>query len=342
MKSISLKNVLMGEIVTFLEEEEMSCLVTQKSLVELISQLVLYKEEGIPLFPEIFIIDDIDIIKKILKPSIFYEIGSGDKNEKTILKALKKCAPLTKGGWAIYIHRNSEVFDYGVFRSGNNILSVSIMEALIDNGTQDVKAILIHQVAEKMIEVKGVLAEPLMINFSTQETTISPIDKQKEFINFITSKVESNLQEKSKKFFRLLFLEVLQDGHGTLACIIDTKKKEIPKKLKDGTILKKRIDVPEAINELNRNDDLQANYKIEGCLALISGMMQSDGITVFSNKGEIIAYNVFIKHPDKLSKNKTTGGARSRTFLALCDLIGQGIEAAYIQSQDGRIEIKGK
>ena len=132
----------------------------------------------------------------------------------------------------------------------------------------------------------------------------------------------------------------MQKGHGTLACVINSTKKELPRKLHDGIILKTKISIPETIKEVLDKDDLQANSILEGQFSLISGMMQSDGITVFKNNGEVAAYNVFVKHPTKLLKTSTSGGARSRTYLTLCDMIGNGIESAYIQSQDGKIEHK--
>ena len=44
----------------------MQCLATQDGLPELISQLLYYKEEGKALYPEIYIFDDLELIKKIL------------------------------------------------------------------------------------------------------------------------------------------------------------------------------------------------------------------------------------------------------------------------------------
>ena len=49
-KPISLRTVIQGESVAFLDKEDMQCLVTLKGLVELINQLVNYKEEGEYLF----------------------------------------------------------------------------------------------------------------------------------------------------------------------------------------------------------------------------------------------------------------------------------------------------
>jgi hypothetical protein len=340
-KPISLRPVLIGESVTFLNQENMECLITQNGLVELISQLVYYKEEGKSLYPEIFIFDNLELVKKVLPLSQFCSIGSGDKTKSTMLKALKKCAPLTENGWAIYILRKDDTFEYGVFRAGSSILSVSISETLIDNGSDDLKAILIHQVADKLIEVKGVRADTLIISFGSQEdTNNSPTENQSKFIDCIVKSVKAELKEPTINFLKKVFLQVLQKGHGTLACVIDNKKRELPKKLNDGIILVQKINIPKIVSELLDKNDLQANAELEGNFALIVGMMQSDGITVFTDNGEVSSYNVFVKHPEKLKKTITSGGARSRTYLTLCDMIGKGIESAYIQSQDGKIEYK--
>jgi hypothetical protein len=340
-KPISLRPLLVSASVEFLGEEEMDCLTTQDGLPELISQLLYYKEEGKSLYPEIYIFDDLELVKKVLPNSQFCFIGNGIKNKETMLKALKKCAPLTEKGWAIYILRKQTEFDYGVFRAGTSILSMSISETLIDDGTEELKVILIHQVAEKLIEVKGIKADTLLVSYGSHVNfKNSPTDNQLKFIETIAKCVKKERKDPVINFFKKVFLDVLQKGHGTLACVINSDKKELPKKLKDGIELQQRIIIPEIIDELLDNNDLQANSKLEGQFNLISGMMQSDGITVFTNAGEVAAYNVFVKHPEKLLKAKTDGGARSRTFLTLCEMIGNGIESAYIQSQDGKIEFK--
>jgi len=342
-KPISLRSVILGESVTFLAKEEMQCLVTQNGLVELINQLVNYKEEGEYLFPEIYIVDDIEFILKTLPMSQYCFIGTGEKNENTMLRALKKCAPLTSSDWSIYIQRNKDSFDYGVFRAGTSILSVSIEETLVGNGDNEIKAVLIHQISDKLIEVKGVKNDSLIISFGgMEESDKSPIESQLEFINNIVKNVPAKIKEPTVNFFKKVFYEILKIGHGTLACTIDFQKKQVPKRLEDGIILKERINIPHLIADLLSNDDLKSNSELNGFYSIIIGMMQSDGITVFTNKGEVAAYNVFVKHPVKIAKTNTSGGARSRTFLTLKNMIGIGIESAYIQSQDGQIGISNE
>lgn len=340
-KPISLRPVILGEAVSFLEAEGMECLITQNGIVSLVNHLVNYREEGKDLYPKVYILDDIELVLQSLPLSQHCFIGQGEKTKETMLKALKKCAPLTEADWSIYIQRNKDNFSYGVFRAGKSILSVSIEDLLINNGTEELKVILLHQISDKLIEIKGVHNDPLLISFGErEETNKSPVENQLEFIQTIVKNVESSIKEQTSNFFKKIFYEILKVGHGTLACTISGDKKSIPKKLEDGIILKEKINIPEIIKDLLENDDLQANSKLNGFFSIIVGMMESDGITVFTDRGEIAAYNVFVKHPVSIAKTNTSGGARSRTFLTLCNLIGKGLESAYIQSQDGKIETK--
>lgn len=341
-KPISLTSVILGETVSFLETEGMECLVTQNGIVALVNQLVNYREEGKNLFPKIYIVDNIDLILKTLPMSQHCYIGEGEKTKEVMLRALKKCAPLTETDWSIYIQRNTDSLKYGVFRAGNSILSVSIEDFLINNGDEELKAILLHQISDKLIEIKGVKNTPLIISFGgREESNKSPIENQLEFIKTIVKDVDPQVREQTSNFYKKVFNEILKVGHGTLACTISGEKKLLPKRLTDGIILKERINIPSVIKELLGKEDLQANAKLNGFFTIVVGMMESDGVTVFTKRGEVAAYNIFVKHPDSIAKTNTSGGARSRTFLTLCKLIGKGIESVYIQSQDGKIEIKG-
>lgn len=340
-KLLSMRSTLKGEVVDFLDVEKMACLQTQDGLVELISALSYYKEEGKSLFPEIYIFDELEVPKKFLNPFEYIKIGEGDKSGATMLKALKKCAPLTEGGWVIYILRLATKFEYGLFRCGTSIISVPISAILIDDEGRSQPMILVHQVADKIVELKGVIAPQVLINFGiNSDSDISPIETHQKFINYIISDIDDKQKEQAKTFLQKLFLEVLHKGHGNLAVVVNSKKRTIPKKLRNGIILSSKINLTKYIEELRTKNDLQANSQLEGCFDLLSGMMQSDGITVFSSDGCVLAYNVFIKHPPN-HKTKSNGGARSISFEVLCELIGIDIDAAFIQSQDGKVEYKG-
>src|SRR5690554_5971001 len=109
-KPISLRSVILGEVVTFLEREGMECLITQNGIVSVVNHLVNYKEEGKDLYPKVYILDDMDLVLQSLPLSQHCFIGDGEKSKETMLRALKKCAPLTDADWAIYIHRSLDNF----------------------------------------------------------------------------------------------------------------------------------------------------------------------------------------------------------------------------------------
>jgi hypothetical protein len=211
--SISLRSQLVSASVEFLRQEEMQCLTTQDSLPDLISHLLYYKEEGKPLYPEIYIFDDLNLVKQVLPNSQFCTIGTGPKSKETILKALKKCAPLTEMDWAVYILRQERTIEYGVFRAGTSILSMSISEAIIESGAEELKAVLVHQISEKLIEVSGIKANPLLISYGAQTVASdSPTNSLLAFVNTIVSQVKESVREPAKNFFKKVLIQVLQRG----------------------------------------------------------------------------------------------------------------------------------
>lgn len=344
-KAISLKYNLSGEIEEFLEEEDMTCEHTKTGLVELVSQLSTYKEEGKSLFPEVYIIDEMPIIRQSLINSEFVKIGGGERSNKLILKAVKKCAPLTFSGWAIYILRTGVNFEYGLFRSGSTIISIPASKSLLDEN-EDAHIILIRQVAEKIVEVKGAKGNTLIINFGVKSTSdLSPLDAQNAFIEKIIETTEESYHDQLKIFFSKLFLYVLQNGHGSL-CLILNRSKAFPKYLKDGIVLDEKISVVDRIIELEREkngssgiNSVDANAKLNGVFNIIVGMLMSDGITVFGNDSSVRAYNIFLKHPvDNEEIKNVEGGARSRTFAVMKLKLSNVIPAIYIQSQDGKTQ----
>jgi hypothetical protein len=340
-KEITLKASLAREILPFLSKAEMDCITTLNGMVALAEHLMHYQEEGKSLFPEIYIIDDLELVGKILTNFEYYKIGESEKSIETMLKALKKCAPLTGEGWVIYILRKTHTYEYGVFRTASSILSISIEEALINQGSKELKCILIRQISDNITEIKNFISKSLIITFGSvlgdKKKTLNRCD---DFVDSIVQNVDEKIKDQITNFYKKVFNNVMRKGHGTLACVIDHRKRKIPQTLSDGIFLTKRIEVAKQILQKDSGIDLISHVKLEGSLSIISGMMLSDGITVFSNDGSLISYNVFLKHSSKLNKTSTNGGARTRTYLGLCNLIGKDLEAAFIQSQDGKTEFK--
>lgn len=341
-KFISLRDSLKGAVVDFLEEEKMACLKTQDGLVEIINALSYYREEGHVLFPEIFIMDNLPSVFDVLPMNEHVYIGEGPKNGATLSKALKQCAPLAQGGWAIYIYRKNNAFEYGLFRTGSTMLSVSIEETLVNKGDPSIPVLMVHQISEKIVEVRGFLKSCLLVNFGvTKEGDASPLEALERFVQIIISSAPVDLKELVYTFYSRLLSRIIKESHGTLAAVVSDKKRKIPNRMRDSIILNPVIDVIGKIRDLNSSGDARANTRLEACATLITGMMLSDGITIFGTDGTVRAYNAFIKHPRDAKSLIPLGGARSRTYEVLCSMVGKDLVGAFMQSQDGKAEFKG-
>jgi len=113
---VSFRAQLKGEVADFIERVDMACVETTSAIVDLIVELSHYEEEGTALYPKVLVCDTLSETLALLQGSAPLEIGRGPKNAATAKQALKKCAPLARQGWSIYIERHANEFNYGVFR----------------------------------------------------------------------------------------------------------------------------------------------------------------------------------------------------------------------------------
>jgi len=339
--TLSLRDQLHEAVVEFLDSEGMTCPKTRDGLVMLINALGHYREEGKALFPEVFVFDSLKDVLSILPESEYVEVGVDVRQAATMAKALKKCAPLARRGWAVYIERRANRFGYGLLRCGSTVLSLSPAELLVNRGDPEIPVFMLRQVAENVIQVNGFSRSSLLVHFgATKDVEVSPTPKLVEFTDCLTEDVPAEVQEQVATFYQTVFLGVLRAGHGTLAAVVPGKKRAMPKEFRDGVILSPAISVVRKIQEVLTKSDCGSNAKLQASAALITGMLLSDGITVFGSDGTVRAYNVFVKHPK--TSPSAVGGARTRTFNVMCGLIDDVLVGALIQSQDGRVEFKGK
>lgn len=341
-KVLSLRDSVKGAVVELLESEGMGCLYTQDGLVSLISALAHYREEGRELFPHIFVFDSLHMILSLMPGSEHVSIGKGEKSAETMARALKKCAPLARTGWGVYIERQPDCFAYGLLRSGATVLSVSPADILVKKGDPSVPVLILQQVGPSVIEVRGVAHSSLRVHFgAAREQDASPAPALYGLIRSIVSDVPSVLQEQAATLYQGILTEVLHAGHGTLAVVIPRKKKVLPRQFSDSIVLNPATAVCDKIKNLLLTSESQLNMQLQACASLITGMLLSDGITVFGTDASVRAYNAFVKHPRTKSAEASAGGARHRTFQVLCKMVGKELQSAYMQSQDGRAEFFG-
>ncbi|KJR42976.1 hypothetical protein MCHI_001117 [Candidatus Magnetoovum chiemensis] len=259
------------EIENFLKSEKMDCQHTVKGLVEIITLLSQYREEGKALFPKIFMFDDLKTILGLLAGNESMKIGEGPKKNPTFKKALKECAPLAIGGWAVYIYRKNDSIEYGLFKSIGDILKPSIESTLLSEDNPPV--VMAYQISEKYVKVIGSSGNSLLVNFATADANEEPptetIDK---FISSLTSGLEGDEKLNIHYYYKLLFADILIEGHGTLSVVISNEA-EISNNFRDSIKLEEPIKVNDRISTFKSEKNIDTNKRLESYAELTKGML---------------------------------------------------------------------
>jgi hypothetical protein len=266
--------------------------------------------------------------------------GRGGQEDKTVLQALKECAPLAAGGWVIYIERNESQFKYGVMTARNLPLSITPYEALVENSVGDVVSIVVRRIAENCVELQGGKGNRRCLYFSDRRAeTAPPAVALEQFCRAATRSVPAPQQEDVRRFFYRTLSTQLAQAHGAIL-VVQSARKKLSRRLRDCTLLPIPLSLAQRVLEYREHKDNEALAKLSSATFLIQGMLGSDGIVVFTNTGAIIAYRAFLKLPSSPTSH-VAGGARRRTFDALKALVGRDFEAVFMSSHDGQTEFAG-
>ena len=334
--NISFRTQLIGSITDFAESCSMGLLLRPSILAELIGALSKYREEGIKLSPEVYLCNDIAQLLKLIPDSSLITIGRGNISEEDIREILKKCAPLARDEWCIYIEGKNNNMEYGLFRGPMNPLAVPIETTLLEPGNSEVKVVKVHQIADDCVEIKNYRGDFHNIFFSHKKDSIpSPLKYLDDLVRSICENITITVKDSAMTFLNRVIRESLLASLGSL--VVVCQKEKVPKYLTDGVILSQPIDFLRQIEDALKVPSQLSILKSE--TSLIKGMFSCDGIVVFNKDAKLLAYNCFISLSPKKVK-PAEGGARRRAFDSLCNRLGQGIYAAFIQSQDGQTDFR--
>lgn len=338
-KVITLRSQLKSSIGDFLTDAEMACGATEESLILLAVALVNYREEERPLFPRVLICDDLHTSLRNLQGSNAIELGSGAKDPATVLRAVKKCAPLAANVWAIWIERRGDSFRFGVFQ-GPTATALDLRATLLGTeATGPLKAILIGQYAPGVVELISAGDPGIRIHLSGQREEHVPVDDtQSSLVGWSSKDIEDQrVQETYVSFMRTVLHDLLRKGHGTLIGVVPADTEAWKQDTDDIVILAEPIDLARLLEQHAIEQSSGALSELLASVELVEGMLNSDGITVFDSAGRVIAFNWFIATDlSKLSPRDAMGGARHRAFAAMKQRVEDGaFRGAFIRSSDG-------
>jgi hypothetical protein len=337
-KNESLRDHVLASIGDFLYKEKfIADEVTQDGILEALNLISDYHEEGVPLYPEIIITNDMEFFKTI--PNKELVISEGDSNIEEFRKAIKLCAPLAIDNWIIFIEIKDKKIKYGLVsaemtETSLSIFSQTVGELKVEFGKTTIA--YIRNVGQKTVELVG-LKNKLTVSL----TLDSPKEKTnleiKEITNQITLSCEEAFRNITETFLVKIITNALRIGHGNLIGVIEDSPEafEVLKSEKNATYLPEFIDYQQLIIDAETDRTNESSVYLKSYSSILKSMLNHDGITIFTDKGRLIGYHLLISTHEKEGQ-ESNGGARSKAFLSMqnCNLF----RACFYKSQDGNMK----
>jgi hypothetical protein len=332
-ESITLRKHLTGELNDLVESANLGVLGKSSIVSELVCLFADYEEEGATLFLDAFLTNDLKSLTKIIPESNCLKLGSTTCDENGIKKAVKRTAPLVRGCWKMFIAPNSREIEYGLFRDSGHPLNVPLDITFQTGGSGDSKFIRITKLARDTVRVVSQIGKSLIIHFTNSKEITEEGNKHiAHLCETICSGLEGKLGQSCKTYLESLLSTAVRESHGSLIAVVS--KPKVPAFLSDCTNLNPILSFSAAVESvLHNSDTIPQLHALE---SLLYGMFRCDGIVIFDTKANLLAYNAFIK----VKSSDVVGGARRRAFQALSDKVNKGLQAVFIQSQDGASAIR--
>lgn len=320
-----------------------ACAIVDSGSVDFVNSLIFTlancKEEEWPLYPAVYIIQEVRTLASIAPglPALSLAAGCRSFDPPTIVK---RVGTLAAAGWGIYVVLGSEtVLDYGVFRTQATSFARSAEDSIGTDGTEDGPlVILARSSGTSTVHLRSSRGCALLVDLSAPESSRQPT---LQHLQQLSDAVAETIQDEEKEDFSAYlsrYLDaVLPSSHGTLIAVLDRaahgRREE---SLLDGIWLPEPVSLAAALADARRSLEASKLATLQSYEALLSGMLRSDGVVIFDNHGSVLGYRVFISpNPDEHPALPTSGGSRRRTFDLLTGRLGTSLRAVFMRSQDG-------
>lgn len=218
--SFSIRNLLQGELQEFVRTSGFECLATLDFVRDITCLLAAYREEDVPLFPEVFLFPSLDQITAVSPGTRRLTISRAPLKGKVAERVLKDCAPLAINGWSVYLARldalTPPTVEYGLFRSLLHSFATSAEESMSQVGTQE-PMLLLRNRGHLVVELLNASSQTLTISFTSAQAADSRFANDVHtFVVAATSNMEPNDAAHFTPYLTRLLIHSLQHCHGTL------------------------------------------------------------------------------------------------------------------------------
>jgi len=342
-EAFSIRESLQGALQDFVRQSGFTCVSTEETVRELVCLLASYREEDVPLFPEVFVVNRLDALNSLAPGLDRFVVRSDTLNAAIAAKMLKECANLAGPGWALYVAKTGPTTaEYGLIRAQRHSFATSAEESMRDLGVA-APVLFIRNRGRLTVELRNSNSERYTVALTSTPAAPSPLWSNVErFVQAVAVIAEDN-RARFVSYLTRLLTELLQRCHGTLLAVIDTPAGESrPVSLGDGVWINPAVPLGARHAAAVRENSADALADLQAAEFLLAGMMNSDGVVVFGANATILAYRVFLK-PDELERQKLPelGGGRRRTYELMKIRLGAVFKAVLFRSQDGETDCKG-
>jgi hypothetical protein len=340
IKKSSLREDILSAIGEFLYDEGFArCQKTKEGILELINLISDYYEEGVHLFPEVIISNDINELFKTI-PNRELVIQESELSVDEFKNAVKLCAPLATDSWTIFIEVNNNRIRFGLATAEMSETSPSLYHQTVGEMGVELSGVTvayIKNISQKTVELVGLKKKSIVsLTLHNVEQLLS--DEVKRLSFRIVKSVNNESESLISSYVEKIINEAIKIGHGNLIGVVDSRDEAIQKlkaDLNDGIYLKEPIDLAQLIMIAETEKRNDTSIALKSFSKVIMSMLNHDGITLFTTDGKVIGYHMFIKSyiPDESS---FVGGARTRAFESM--KYSKLFNCCFYKSQDGNIK----
>lgn len=339
-KTFSIRGSLQGELMDFLNGSGIACAHTAELVRDITCLLASYREEDVPLFPDVFVLTDLAKLASISPGTQRVTIKAGIPLNVAAERVLKDCASLAVRGWSVYVAKTAEnVAEYGLFRSAMHSFATTAEEMMIEQG--NVPMVLVRNRGRLVVELRNSKNETLTASFTSAPAAESAFAQHvSKFVETAASALNEPHAQGFRQYLSRLLTDLLQNCHGTLLMVHSVPEgNQAPEQLSSGVWLTTSVDLYNAYVSAMDAKDANSLAALTAAEALLGGMIGSDGVVVFGNNGSVLGYRIFLKPTDDEKKAlPEEGGGRRRTYALMKSRLGEHMKAAFFRSQDGHTE----
>lgn len=333
-EAYSIRESLQGALLDFVQESAFENMHLQAMVRELVGLLASYREEDLPLFPEVYVCASPNGLKALAPSGEQVTIGTAKLTADSAPLIVKNCAPLACGGWSIFVIRDDEQVRYGLFRSVRHSLGTRAEEAMKGLG-KDVPVIMIRNRGHLVVELRSTTGLKFTVALTTTPAKASPLEHDiEEFVLAAASAL--NDSDNYKSYLGKTLTDILQRCHGTLLAVIPRPIDSSQGAPFTGVWPDPCLDLAGLYSRAQEAGTADALADLQAAEALLRGMINSDGVVMFGDDGTVLAYRVFLKpEENELSRLSDLGGGRRRTYEVMKLRLNTTFKAAFFRSQDG-------